>query len=193
MEAPIKESLAAGLLLLAGYDGKAVLCDPMAGSGTLAVEAGLIARNRAPGLGRRFACERWLGSETPLWQRLRAEAEAAICPTKDLPPIFASDVDASAVAAAQSNVDRAGLGGLVRVERRAVADLEPPAAAGQLVSNLPYGVRLGEHTYPGSATAFSGVSALAPTVPVMHVKPTTAGMVPKAEKPAGAATHSGGH
>ena len=92
-KAPLRETLAAALLLGAGFTGEEPFCDPMCGSGTLAVEAGLIAMRRAPGLARRFAFQRWPGHSARQWEHLLAEARKRERP---LPrPIEASDQDAS--------------------------------------------------------------------------------------------------
>lgn len=154
-EAPLKENLAAAILLLAGWPDKAragvPLLDPMCGSGTFLVEAGWMATGRLPGLGRRFGFERWQGHSPKLWQRLLQEAAAE---ERDRPryplTIVGSDVDEHALGRARQNLARAGLTGIVRLERRALADCQPlpssPAMAprGLLVVNPPYGERLGD-------------------------------------------------
>jgi 23S rRNA (guanine2445-N2)-methyltransferase / 23S rRNA (guanine2069-N7)-methyltransferase len=151
-EAPLKENLAAGLLVLAGWPAAAEaglpLLDPMCGSGTLPIEAALLAADRAPGLGREhFGFLGWRGHRAALWASLleqarqRAEAGAR----RTLPLIAGCDADPRAVAFARRNLERAGLAGRVRLEVRALADAEPPAATpGLLVCNPPYGERLGD-------------------------------------------------
>lgn len=139
--APLAESLAAGILRLAGYDGERPLADPMCGSGTLAVEAALIATRTAPGLGRRFAFERWPGVDPAPLRRAR---ERAIEARRTAPaPILASDADPRAVDAARRHARAAGVGEAVRVERRDVRDLDLPPGW-LVVANPPYGRRLGE-------------------------------------------------
>src|SRR5207302_842481 len=94
--APLRETLAAAMLLAADYDGSAALADPLCGAGTIAIEAALIARRRAPGISRTFAFERWPGFDAAALGRLREEArerELAKVPH----PILASDADAAAV------------------------------------------------------------------------------------------------
>lgn len=153
--APLKENLAAALLLLAEWPRRArageALIDPLCGSGTIALEAALIAGDVAPGLRREyFGCTGWRGHDAELWARLRHEAEArATHGLRRLPPIHAYDVDARAVRAAQANLAAADLSRRVHVERRALADCAPVAARGQaqggiVVTNPPYGERLGE-------------------------------------------------
>jgi len=139
--APLAESLAAGILRLVGYDGEGPLADPMCGSGTLAVEAALIATRTAPGLARGFAFERWPRFD---FGPLRRARERAIAARRAAPsPILASDVDPLAIDAARRHAGAAGVGEAVRVERRDVRDLDLPPGW-LIVSNPPYGKRLGE-------------------------------------------------
>jgi 23S rRNA (guanine2069-N7)-methyltransferase / 23S rRNA (guanine2445-N2)-methyltransferase len=153
--APLKENLAAAVLLLADWprlarDGVPLL-DPMCGSGTIPIEAALIAADAAPARGRTyFGFLGWRGHQPSLWNRLRREAAAReIGDPKRLPDIRGYDVDASAVRAALANVERAGLRGKVHVEKRALANCEPLGSRadkevrGLLVTNPPYGERIG--------------------------------------------------
>jgi 23S rRNA (guanine2445-N2)-methyltransferase / 23S rRNA (guanine2069-N7)-methyltransferase len=148
--APLKESLAAALLLLADWPRRAregaPLVDPLCGSGTIALEAALIAGDVAPGLRRDyFGCTGWQGHDAALWARLRGEAEERARAVKRRPAIHASDADPRAVRAAQASLERAGLAGRVHVQRRALADCTAPGTrAGLLVTNPPYGERLGD-------------------------------------------------
>lgn len=154
--APLKENLAAAVLLLADWPRRAregaPLIDPMCGSGTIALEAALIAGDVAPGLRRDyFGGAGWLGHDPVLWTRLRREAAArAAHGLRRLPPIHGYDADARAVRAARLNLARAALADRVHVERRALADCAPiasrraPARPGLVVTNPPYGERLGE-------------------------------------------------
>jgi 23S rRNA G2445 N2-methylase RlmL len=129
-EAPLKENLAAAMLALGGADTTAPFLDPMAGSGTLAIEQALRARNIAPGLRRKFAFERWPSqAHGPDWQRLRAEAEAAALPRAPA-PILARDAEAAGVAAD------------LTFEAGDVRGLRPPHPTGTLVTNPPYGQRM---------------------------------------------------
>jgi 23S rRNA (guanine2445-N2)-methyltransferase / 23S rRNA (guanine2069-N7)-methyltransferase len=154
--APLKENLAAAILLLAEWPSRAragaALVDPMCGSGTLLIEAALMAGDVAPGLRRAHAgCVGWRGHDRALWARLRADAEArAARGVRRLPPIRGYDADPRAVRAAQANLAHVQLGQAVQVERRALAECAPVAArgdaagAGVLVTNPPYGARLGD-------------------------------------------------
>lgn len=139
--APLAESLAAGILLLAGYDGSLPFLDPMCGTGTLAIEAALIATSTPPGVNRTFSCERWAAATPGLLREVRAEARAKRRPAHAA--IVASDVDPRAVAATGRNAREAGVAAAIRCERRDFRDLQPPGAASLIVANPPYGHRLG--------------------------------------------------
>jgi 23S rRNA (guanine2445-N2)-methyltransferase / 23S rRNA (guanine2069-N7)-methyltransferase len=157
VEAPMKETLAASVLRLAGWPAIAAaggpLLDPMCGSGTLCIEAAWMAGDVAPGLLRtRWGFERWLGHDPDVWTRVVAEAERRReAGLAKLPPIVGLDHDPRAVALAQSCVKRAGLAGRVRIARQELSELEAPDGAaaepaaaipGLVVTNPPYGERL---------------------------------------------------
>ena len=140
--APLRENLAAGLLLLAGYDGSQPFQDPFCGSGTIAIEAAWIAQNHAPGLLRRFAFERLRGFDSALWQRLQTEAQDAVRPAPA--PIAASDIDQQAVRHALANIEAAQLSDVIAVRRGDALAQRPNGDGGLMLSNPPYGVRLAE-------------------------------------------------
>jgi putative N6-adenine-specific DNA methylase len=141
-KAPLRETLAAALLLYAKYDPSRPLLDPFCGAGTFAIEAALIARRIAPGLNRQFSFMDWVNFEAQDWEdqigRARDQIDSAAAPA-----IFASDRDSGAVAAAQANAARAGVGETIRFEVRAFSTIEPPSLPGLVISNLPYGQRVG--------------------------------------------------
>jgi len=144
--APLRETLAAALLLAAGYRGGPLL-DPCCGGGTIPIEAALIALGRAPGLQRAFACEAWAGFPAGLSQLLRAQARASERAPETLAAgdLEGSDLDPSAIAAAQANVQSAGLSSAITFRVRPLAsvraaDLHPGTL---LASNPPYGKRVG--------------------------------------------------
>jgi len=141
--APLAEHLAAGILLHAGYDGSQPLLDPMCGSGTFAVEAALIASHTAPGLRRAFAFERWPFHDPRLFEELCRElGHRRTTPPQ---PIAARDRDERAVSAARRNATAAWVNQFVSFERRNVLDLQLPwEGAGMIVTNPPYGRRMGE-------------------------------------------------
>ena len=142
--APLRETLAAAMLLGSGWDPETPLVDPLCGSGTIAIEGALLARRIPPGLRRRFAFEQWPEHDRELWRELHAAAEAEVRPAAPA-PILASDRDAGAVTAAAANAARAGVSTDVTIEQRALSDVELPAAAtGWLLANPPYGHRVGD-------------------------------------------------
>lgn len=139
--APLRETLAAGLLSLCGYGEDEPFTDPMCGSGTLAIEAALLAMRRAPGLQRPFAIEAFPSFDPAALVRLRDEARAGERTT--LPSITGSDLHAGALAAARRNAERAGVESFIAFERVGVAAVQPKAETGLLVTNPPYGGRVG--------------------------------------------------
>jgi putative N6-adenine-specific DNA methylase len=143
-EAPLKETLAAAVLLLGGADPELPFVDPLAGSGTLAIEHALRARRIAPGLSRAFGFQRWpayRGGPQSAWDRMKAEARALELPRAPA-PIVARDLHSKAILAARRNVEAAGLAADVVVEQGDARDLEPRFPAGTLATNPPYGERL---------------------------------------------------
>ncbi|MEW6542779.1 MAG: THUMP domain-containing protein [Nitrospirota bacterium] len=142
-EAPLRENLAAGLLKLAGWTGDQPLLDPMCGSGTILLEAGLMARRIAPGLGRRFAFERLRNFDRRAWETLcqaSRSRQAAGLPLR----LYGCDRDQAALDAARANLEAAGLVDSVSLRLADVLELTPPAESGLIVTNPPYGVRVGE-------------------------------------------------
>jgi putative N6-adenine-specific DNA methylase len=143
-KAPVRESLAAAMLLAAGYDGAAPLVDPLCGAGTIAIEAALLARRMAPGRRRPFAFERWPSFEGATWSRVKHAAEAKVLPHAPA-PILGSDRDAGAIAAARANAGRAGVADDIGFAQQALSAFAPPAVPhGWVVTNPPWGVRVGE-------------------------------------------------
>lgn len=156
-QAPLKETLAAALLRIAGWPKAAAegqpLVDPMCGTGTFLREAAAMARGDAPGLGReRWGFEGWLGHDAARWRRLVDEARSR--QPGDVPTILGSDHDPGALAAARAGLTALGLQDHVRLERRRLEDARPPEGRpGMLVVNPPYGNRLGD---PEEAAAIMG-------------------------------------
>ncbi|MBY6284298.1 class I SAM-dependent RNA methyltransferase [Neisseria flava] len=141
-EAPVRENLAAGLLLLAGYDGTQPFQDPFCGSGTIVIEAAWIATRRAPGLIRRFGFEKLKNFDAALWKKLQHEAETQIRPAPA--PISGSDNDRYMIRAAVANAQAAEVDTFIRFEVKDAQDTRPNGEGGILISNPPYGVRLAE-------------------------------------------------
>jgi putative N6-adenine-specific DNA methylase len=131
------------MLAAVRYDASRPLVDPFCGSGTLVIEAAMLARDIAPGLQRSFAAERWPGARAAVWRTVRDEARARIKPSAGA-PLIGSDRDAGAIEAAQANAARAGVSADVQFVQRALSDLEVPEGPGLLIANPPYGVRVGE-------------------------------------------------
>lgn len=149
--APLRENLAAGLLLRARWDGAEPLLDPFCGSGTLPLEAALLALRVAPGLHRGFAFERLPSFRPDAWAALREEAASRA--RRALPaPILASDRDPGALALTARGARRAGLAEHVQVAQLEVGELDAPAPDGLVATNPPYGVRLA-----GAAAALGGL------------------------------------
>ena len=141
-EAPMRENLAAGLLLLVGYDGTQPFQDPFCGSGTIVIEAAWIATRRAPGLMRRFGFEKLKNFDAALWKKLQHEAETQIRPAPA--PISGSDNDRHMIRAAVTNAQAAEVDTFIRFEVKDAQDTRPNGEGGILISNPPYGVRLAE-------------------------------------------------
>ena len=139
-KAPLRETLAAGLLMAAGWDGSLPLLDPFCGSGTILIEAAMMAQHLAPGRSRRFGFMAWPDFNKALWKKLVDQAEGQKQP--DIPVIQASDRDAGAVKMAQANAERAGVLAAIEFSHRAVSAVQPPSTPGFVVTNPPYGVRV---------------------------------------------------
>jgi putative N6-adenine-specific DNA methylase len=143
--AVLKETLAASILMLAGYDGSEPLLDPMCGSGTLVIEGAYLALGKAPLIHRGkddFALEHLAGFDRKLWRRVSDEARAAKR-KEPAAPLFASDLRAAYVELARETALRARVEKHIAFSVGAVQDLGPPAPRGLLVANLPYGERIG--------------------------------------------------
>ncbi|MEP7180973.1 MAG: THUMP domain-containing protein [Betaproteobacteria bacterium] len=141
-EAPLRENLAAGVLALSGWTPGTPLLDPMCGAGTIAIEAAMIAADHAPGLLRTFGFQKLGWYDGPTWQRIRQRARDRMRPAGDVVPIFASDIDARAIAAARANAASAGVAGWIDLAQADVLQRAAPSPSGILVANPPYGVRL---------------------------------------------------
>jgi putative N6-adenine-specific DNA methylase len=142
-KAPLRETLAAAMLVGAGYDGATPVCDPMCGSGTIPIEAAFIARGIAPGIQRTFAMERWPNVRRSVWDSARAEARARVLPHAGV-AIMGSDRDQGAVQAAGANAARAGVDADIRFRVDAISAIAPTDGPGLLVVNPPYGHRVGD-------------------------------------------------
>ncbi len=140
---PLNEALAAGLLLLAGWDPTTPLCDPMCGSATFLVEAAWLATDRAPGLGRAFAFERWRDTDRDAWQTIYDDAERRAAAGRGrCPPLAGNDRHEGALAIAQKALVGADVEDLVALSHGDARDWTPPFRPAAVVANPPYGERL---------------------------------------------------
>src|SRR5688572_6411825 len=142
-EAPLKKNLAAGILRIAGWAPGTPLLDPMCGAGTFLSEAAEIALGRAPGRSRTFGFENLTRFDAPVWEREREKARASEKPVKAL-PIYGSDLYGRSLGNAAMNLRDADLEGAVTLKQANLLELSAPGAGGILVTNPPYGVRIGE-------------------------------------------------
>jgi putative N6-adenine-specific DNA methylase len=142
-EAPLKENLAAGIVRLTGWNPGEPFLDPMCGSGTLAIEAAMMALAIPPGHARGFGFERLAGFDRRRWEEARNEALARRLPARRL-PIFARDRYGDELKKARANLEAAGLADCVELKQADILDTGAPADAGVMVANPPYGARLGE-------------------------------------------------
>jgi putative N6-adenine-specific DNA methylase len=139
-EAPLRENLAAGIVMLSGWKPEEPLLDPMCGGGTLLVEAAAMARGRAPGARRAFGFEKLKILDSKLWAKVKSEEHTA--KTSKL-EIFGSDSDPRVLGDARRNVAAAGVDRWVKLEQADVLERPAPAAAGVMIANPPYGERIG--------------------------------------------------
>ena len=162
MGAPLKETMAAALVTLSRFRGTDPFCDPFCGSGTIAIEAALIAKNRAPGLDRSFSAQKWKNMDTKFW--LQAADEAMDKEFRGKYDIWGGDIDPAAVELARHNAELAGVDDCVRFEVADATKFHRDSPYGQLVTNPPYGERLlekqeAEELYRGFGKAVADMPA----------------------------------
>lgn len=150
-EASLRETLAAGMVLLSGWDGRTPLLDPLCGAGTIPIEAALIATNTAPGLRRSgYAFQHHSDHDRILWDSIAAEARDKRVPSAAV-RIEGSDLSTEAIRSARRNGKRAGVSGIISLQTRDVKELSPSGPPGIILCNPPYGVRMrpghGEETF----------------------------------------------
>jgi putative N6-adenine-specific DNA methylase len=142
VEAPLRENLAAGLILLTRWKADRPFLDPFCGSGTIAIEAALIGSNTAPGLLRSFAMEGFARADLSYWAALRGEAKSAVSHENLF--IYASDNDPEAISIAKTNAKQAGMADSIQFGVSPVSCAKPTGAGGTIVCNPPYGERMGD-------------------------------------------------
>jgi putative N6-adenine-specific DNA methylase len=141
--APLRENLAAGIIMLSGWIPGTPFLDPMCGSGTFLIEAAMMAVNQPPGMKRTFGFQKLTSFDEGLWKKIETEAMNKMKPIEFL-DIYGSDLDLRAVRVARHNLKVAGLEEVAKVMQSDFIKLEPPASEGTLVTNPPYGQRIGE-------------------------------------------------
>lgn len=142
-KAPLRETLAAAMVIGSKWDHRSPLVDPMCGSGTIAIEAALMARRIPSGINRAFAFQEWPGYDAGGWDSVKAGAQDRI-DLGDIGALLASDRDDGVVKSAVGNAERANVRNDIDFQVRPVSALEPPPGPGWLVTNPPYGLRVGE-------------------------------------------------
>jgi len=156
-KAPMRETLAAAMLLAGRWDARAPLLDPFCGSGTIPIEAALLARHLPPGARRAFAFESWPGFSRARWRRMVDAAQDAALPASPA-AILASDRDAGAIDAARDNAARAGVAGDIAFTQQPLSSVRLPAQPGWIVTNPPYGVRVSDRA--GARGAYTQLGRL---------------------------------
>jgi len=141
--APLRENLAAGIIMLSGWIPGTSFLDPMCGSGTFLIEAAMMAVNQPPGMKRTFGFQKLTSFDEGLWKKIETEAMNKMKPIEFL-DIYGSDMDLRAVRVARHNLKVAGLEEVAKVIQSDFIKLEPPVSEGTLVTNPPYGQRIGE-------------------------------------------------
>lgn len=143
MMAPLKETLASAMVQLSYWRKDRVLIDPFCGSGTILIESAMLARNIAPGLQRKFASEEWHRIGADLWKQERKKAYEAI--NYDITPeLYGSDLDSAAIALAKENAEKAGVDDCITFTVQSSTELKLPKDYGFIITNPPYGERIGE-------------------------------------------------
>ena len=141
-DAPLRETLAAAMVQLTHYRGRDFIWDPFCGSGTIPIEAALIAKNRAPGLNRRFSAERFAWIDAAVWEQIRQEAKDK--EFRGNYRILGSDNDPKCISLSMSNARKAGVGDVIEFRDGDATKMSLPAESGVIICNPPYGQRMGE-------------------------------------------------
>lgn len=143
LAAPLKETLASSMVQLSYWKKDRALIDPFCGSGTILIEAAMIARNIAPGLQRKFASEEWARIGTDLWKQERKKAYEVI-DYDVMPELYGTDIDASAIKLARENAEKAGVDDCITFTVQSSTEMKLPTDYGFVITNPPYGERIGE-------------------------------------------------
>ena len=140
-DVPIRENLAASLVLLSYWNKNKILIDPMCGSGTILIEAAMIGRNIAPGLNRKFVSEEWSAIDNKFWKEARKSAHNTIHPSGNL-KIFGYDIDRKRIEGCKINAKNAGVENDIIFKRQDVNELKIDCENGMIISNPPYGIKM---------------------------------------------------
>lgn len=170
-QAPLKETLAAALVLISKWNPERILADPMCGSGTILIEAAMIGRNMAPGINRSFVSEDWESMDKSIWEGVRNHAKTKVN-DKDF-RILGSDIDGRLLKIARDNIERAGVDDCVAVQTLPVQEFSSNKKYGCIVTNPPYGERLGldeevENLYKDMGQIFSDLDSWSVFVLTSH-------------------------
>lgn len=141
--APLKENMAAALVMLTNWRDDKPFYDPVCGSGTICIEAALIGQNIAPGFNRSFQCEEWEWFDSAVFDKVRDDADKLADYDKEL-DIMGTDIDGRMIEIAKKNAEEAGLGDLIQFKQMQLSDFTTTKEYGVIVANPPYGERLGE-------------------------------------------------
>lgn len=144
-DAPLKETLAAAMILMGKYQPEGLLVDPFCGSGTIPIEAALIGRNIAPGMNREFACEKWPLIDKQHWHQARRETHELADFDRQL-QIIGTDIDEQVLKVARRNAEEAGVEDCIHLQQQSFTDFSTKKKYGKLICNPPYGERIGERS-----------------------------------------------
>ncbi len=140
--APLKETLAAALVLISNWNPKKQLADVCCGSGTIAIEAAMIGKNMAPGVNRTFVCETWPDVDKEMWEQVRDGARKGV--NKEQFRILASDIDSWVLRTGKDNAEKAGVSDYIAFQKLPMNEFSSKKKGGVIISNPPYGERMGE-------------------------------------------------
>lgn len=169
-KAPISETLAAAMVLLSFWNKDRMLCDPFCGSGTIPIEAAMIAKNIAPGLLRKFDSEKFIFMDEKYYKEERKRCYANIDYNVDL-EIYASDISAQAISIAKNNAEILGLEDDIKFFEKDIRELDLPDNYGVIITNPPYGIRIGAEEAP---ELIKELGTLCRTIPTWSVYAITA-------------------
>mgnify|MGYP006291143039 FL=1 len=142
-DAPLQETIAAGMIYLSRWEKDRILIDPFCGSGTILIEAAMMAKNQAPGLYRDFAAERWPVFPVNAWNKVKREARSKI---EDVEPrlLMGTDINENVISKARHHAEKAGVSDIIHFQKKSFSDFSSSRNYGYIITNPPYGERLSE-------------------------------------------------